>query len=512
MAVLAVAAGLRLPPLNDRPMHADEATGARILSWQLEGRPFVFDPAHFHGPWLTVATAVPARALGAGDWTDLSKAAVRAPTALAGLATVLVAALLPRALRVGGRAGGARPTVPAIHFGSGIWAAAFVGTSPLLVYYSGVFIHEPWAVLFGLLSLLAILRLLVRPGVPVALAVGLCIGLMAAVRETFVIAVAAWGLAAIFLLWRQCEGSARVRVARVWALFRPFARPLAVALGAAAFVTIAAYTGFGRDPGGILDFLKTYFVYETTPGHEKPWDAYLRLLLWPKSAAGFGWTEMGVALIALIGYFHGSGPGRDWRRFLVDAAVLQFLVYSLTHYKTPWLIMLPWAQVCLAAGWAAGELLRGWPSRQSLALAVALLALCGWQATQAYRAVFVLPSDERNPYAYVPTSPDLERATEWLEALAAAHPGLLALPPAVVGVDYWPLPWYLRHLGPVGYYATPPPDLAQRPLVFLAPPEAAAHLEQLRATHQVLPRGLRHETPLFVCIRRDVWAAWMANG
>jgi predicted membrane-bound mannosyltransferase len=145
-------------------------------------------------------------------------------------------------------------------------------------------------------------------------------------------------------------------------------------------------------------------------------------------------------------------------------------------------------------------------------LAVVLLALCGWQATQACRAVFVLPSDARNPYAYVPTAPDLERATEWLESFAAAHPGLLAAPPAVVGVDYWPLPWYLRHFGPVGYYATPPPDLARRPLVFLAPPDAAEHLELLRVTHRVLPRGLRHETPLYVCIRRDVWAAWMTNG
>ena len=127
------------------------------------------------------------------------------------------------------------------------------------------------------------------------------------------------------------------------------------------------------------------------------------------------------------------------------------------------------------------------------------------QGAQSRRAVFPFAVDARNPYAYVPTSRDVERMADWLTDLAAAHPLLASQPLAVVGDAYWPLPWYLRRFSQVGYHATLPADAATRPVILLVSSGAAAETAPLAASHVFFPRGLRHEVLVTVAIRRDLW-------
>jgi predicted membrane-bound mannosyltransferase len=82
-------------------------------------------------------------------------------------------------------------------------------------------------------------------------------------------------------------------------------------------------------------------------------------------------------------------------------------------------------------------------------------------------------------------------------------------PAAVVGGDYWPLPWYLRAFEMTGYWSEPPPDLAGMPVVFAMPETAGAVSSLLSDTHVALPRGLRPDVPLVVFLRNDIWALWM---
>ena len=56
LAVVLLAAALRLPGLASRPMHADEAVHADKLGTLLEGGGYAYDPSEYHGPTLYYLT------------------------------------------------------------------------------------------------------------------------------------------------------------------------------------------------------------------------------------------------------------------------------------------------------------------------------------------------------------------------------------------------------------------------------------------------------------------------
>jgi predicted membrane-bound mannosyltransferase len=82
-------------------------------------------------------------------------------------------------------------------------------------------------------------------------------------------------------------------------------------------------------------------------------------------------------------------------------------------------------------------------------------------------------------------------------------------PVAVIGRDYWPLPWYLRAFEKTGYWNEVPPDLGKMPLVFAIPETEDAVTRALGETHVAVPRGLRAGVPVHLFVRTDVWKLWM---
>ncbi|MEM1297345.1 MAG: hypothetical protein AAGH89_18415, partial [Verrucomicrobiota bacterium] len=81
-------------------------------------------------------------------------------------------------------------------------------------------------------------------------------------------------------------------------------------------------------------------------------------------------------------------------------------------------------------------------------------------------------------------------------------------PIAVIGEQYWPLPWYVRGLGQVGYWDELPKNAGKMPILILMPIAYQEHAKTIDQTHAVFPRGLRDEFPMFVAIRNDVWKAY----
>jgi predicted membrane-bound mannosyltransferase len=195
-------------------------------------------------------------------------------------------------------------------------------------------------------------------------------------------------------------------------------------------------------------------------------------------------------------------------RFIAYAAMGHILIYSVIAYKTPWLVVLPWAHVCLLAGFSVFGI-ASWRRRwQAAVLLLAGLTLFS-QVRQTRYACGRLASDARNPFAYVPTRRDIENVEAWLPQLAAKAPAKSLEPIAVIGSGYWPLPWYLRAFHTIGYWQDPPADLATFPLVFCVPESAESVMTQLATTHTPLPRGLRANVAVTLFIRNDIWQAWM---
>ena len=491
LGVMCAGAWLRFERLADRPFHADEATGARITARRLEPGGARFDPTHFHGPLLADLALPLCVARGESAWSDLTKSTLRMLPALAG--TMLV--MLPLWWRR--------------RFGDGpmLLASALLATSPLLVYYSRMFIHEMLLALFGMAALLALTRK-PRWGIP-----GILIGLMFATKESFAISVIAWSAAAAIVGWENRQVFDRAAIVACW---RQYRLPLAVSLVAAALTAGAFYTDGFRHPRGAVDAVRTFFVYQTVAGHDKPAGYFLHLVALPQKAAGVWWYGTPVVALALLAFLTTmrrsamAGPQRATIRFIAYAAAGHFLIYSLIAYKTPWLACLPWAHVCLLAGFALADLPARRPALQAV-LAVLALGCLASQYVQARRATGRYASDERNPIAFVPTRPDVEKLAAWLEQLRGVAPGGTLEPIAVVGGDYWPLPWYLRPFGQVGYWPDLPRDGAKLPLVIAMPDEAGTAMAALEKTHIMLPRGLRANVPVELFVRNDIWERWNAK-
>ncbi len=478
--VVFVAAWVRLADLSLAPFHFDEAVQARIAASWLglpgsESQALDFNPRHFHGPLPVFAAVGSARLAGENSWQTLTKATLRVLPALSGVAVVL----------------GLLMAAPLIGSNAAIWAAAFAAVSPFLVHYNRLFIHENLLALF-LVAALLLLGLGYSHRVPIW-TVGICLGLAAATKETFVLTPVSWAIAGVAIYHPQ-----RDLLRRLW--------PQILGAGLAFFAVIVVfYSVLGNRPGGVWDFVSTYWSYQTGAGHEKPPGYYAQLFLLPSHYGRLWWWQGGIFLLAVFSLFQkgGSTPLPAVARFCFLSGLLQAGVYSLLPYKTPWLMLVPWLHFLIAAGIGAAALLR---ERMLIRMAAGILltAWIAFQGLQTWRVAFRYPSDARNPFAYVPTAPGVEawtrRSIQWLES--GNGPGETV---GVIGPHYWPLPWYFRNLPKVGYWPVPPDDLAGHALVVAMPEFAGSLADRLSETHVAIPEGLRTDTPVLVFVRKDIW-------
>ncbi|WPJ96214.1 TIGR03663 family protein [Coraliomargarita algicola] len=488
LVVLIFAVWLRTDDLGTRPMHADEATGARILAQQLEGDDYVFDPQHFHGPILTQITRPIAALRGEHEWTQLNAQTLRSSTVIAGILLVFTPLLWLRFMGKWGALG----------------AAALLATSPLLVYYSRMYIHESWLTLFGMLACASLYQVTLKPNTLRAIAAGLSIGLMFATKETFAISILSWAPAVILLYILQRYSTSLGTPAHSYHTYlRSYAIITLVALASAGLF----YSNYLRNPAQFIDAFRTFFEYQTTAGHEKAFGYYLKLLVWPQREAGIAWPEGLILILATTCLvrciIQCKSPTCCW--FLGLSALVHLLIYSCIQYKTPWLMLLPWAHVCLLAGFALQSIKPSGKALKSILLLLFTIGL-GHQTNQCLLINGRLANSTRNPYAYVPTSADAPKLAHWLQQLDAMHPlGTLA----VVGKEYWPLPWYLKQLGSqIGYWPTPIPEMTTFPVVLAMPEQQLATQTQLQATHTELPRSLRANVPVILYLRKDLWQQW----
>jgi hypothetical protein len=231
-------------------------------------------------------------------------------------------------------------------------------------------------------------------------------------------------------------------------------------------------------------------------------------------SGGAWWFGTPLILLAATACIHAFGktppPQARVIRFIAISVMLHTLAYSVIRYKNPWLACLPWAQVCVLAGFSLAGFSNRSKATKAWIVAIAAIAIVT-QMLQSRQAIGRLASDERNPFAYVPTRQDIEDLEPWLKKLQVIAPGQSIEPIAVIGNGYWPLPWVLRSFENTGYWQNPPPDLASMPIVLAMPEHAAAVAKQLEATHQPLPRGLRTGVPVMLFVQRDLWQLWMRH-
>ena len=348
LILTAAALAIRLPRLNQRPMHGDEANQAVKAGVLLEAGQYQYDPYEHHGPSLYWLTLPSLWLHGRETFAQTTETDYRIVPVVFGVGLIVLLWFLADGL---GR-------------GPAVLAGLFTAISPALVFYSRYYIQETLLVFFTLAALAAGWRY-VRGGTIVwAILCGAAIGMMHATKETWVLAAAAagWGgvLALAWTRWR--EGT--------WLIQRTDWRPLALIgfLAAACFVTLVLYSSFGRNPRGPLDSILAYAVYvrrgSETGIHSHPWYYYLELLLAFRPAKGFFWSEGLIAGLAVVGMLASLGrnalpePQRYFCRFLTFYTLTLTALYAAISYKTPWCLLSFFHGMVLLAGVGAWHLLR----------------------------------------------------------------------------------------------------------------------------------------------------------
>ncbi len=145
---------------------------------------------------------------------------------------------------------------------------------------------------------------------------------------------------------------------------------------------------------------------------------------------------------------------------------------------------------------------------------VVLLALGAWQlGFPAWRASVRYAADPRNPYVYAQTTTDFLGLPRRITELAALSPdGRNTLVEVFAGpYEQWPLPWYLRRLGRVGYW--PRASDAQRidaGPILVASQDNVATVDAAVGDRYILEYfGLRPGVLLTLYVERGLWERYL---
>lgn len=458
---------LRTHDLARRPMHADEANQAVKLGELLETGRYAFDPRDHHGPTLYYAAVPVAWIRGQRTLAALDETTVRLVPAFFGTASIVLLYLF--ASHPG--PGAPKPLAQA--------AAAFLALSPPSVYYSRYFVQETLLVTFTLAALVCAQRWWRTGHLRWAALAGVSAGLMQSTKASAPLFLAAASLA--FL------------VARPPSIPHALARPLFACAAGALVTTLLFYSSFFTNLAGVRDALSAYahaftrFGAEAAPtGHEKSFDYYVRLFGWFRTG-GLVWHQVAFSALALAGLVLAFVRRRRTPLlfFAATFTLLITVVFSAFAYKTPWhaVHFVPGLALLASSTLAAIANLR---TGRPVAIAFALLTL-GTLYQQTARVAFLRPADQRNPYAYVHSSPDVLKYRAVADAAVARFPDQ---PVLVISDEYWPLPWYLRGIPRIGYFTTPPSD-CDGALVIASTDQADAVRARLKRPYRETFLGLR---------------------
>jgi len=526
IVVIAVGAfTFRVPRLEQRPMHTDEAVHAVKLGILLDTGTYTYNPHEYHGPTLYYFSLPFVWLSGARSYADMdSEIPMRLVPVVFGAGLILLLLLTADGL--------GRPAAAC--------AGVLTAVSPAMVYYSRYYIQEILLVFFTFGAIAAGWRYIQSKHFGWALAAGACLGFMYASKETWVIAfgcmLASAGITTVWGGRIRTQTSLEAPPESNEGEKKPNGKPsfhpwhVAAAVAAALVVAVLCLTVMLTQPRAILDSLLTYIEYvqravtgdSSTSGpalHNHPWYYYLRMLTFAKYGPGPWWSEVVILALALIGICEalrkrgrsrlGDLPGTipHFLRFLALYTVLMTVIYSVIPYKTPWCMLSFLHGMILMAGVGAAAVYRRLSNSTLRSIWTVLLILgMGHLGVQAHRSSFRFHSDPRNPYVYAHTSTDLLKLINRAEQIAEVHPDGhdMLIRVIVPESDYWPLPWYFRRFARVGYWDTVPdePDAA----LIVAGPSFEPRLDgALRDSYQKEYFGLRPHVLLMTYVRSDLW-------
>ena len=454
--IFLIAAGMRLPHLSLRPMHTDEAVHAVKFGALLENGSYQYDPVEYHGPTLYFFTWILAKTTGQDSLQDVTDSTLRMVPVLFGILLIGFTFWL----------------VPGLGWPAILTAGLLTALSPAFVFYSRYYIQEILLVCFTTGWITSSYRYLTSEKWGWIILSGIFFGLMHATKETSIITWWAAG-SALLILWLLRNGfypSFRKPSKRMWT-------HLTVFVVAGAITSTALFSNGFTYPKGILDSFSTYANYFFKAGqnslHNHPSCYYFQHLFCYQSGEQF-WSEWPILLFAIMGLiriFHSGrkfSKGNPLHQFIALYAILLTAVYILIPYKTPWSMLSFYHAWILLAGMGFIAFL-DWTAKSKLLKTSAFVLLVigtSHLAYQAWTANFKCQSSPANPYVYAHPTEDVFKISNTIQSLMDEQS--LPIHVIVSNHEYWPLPWYLRNLENIGWYADIPDDWTPAPVLLFS--------------------------------------------
>lgn len=419
IAIVLLAAVLRLPFLGARPLHHDESIHAMGAYDLYLGKPYRYDPA-YHGPFLYYGNAFVYFLFGSGD------AVARLLPALFGVALVALVGMLG----------------PWIGRSGAVVGALFVAVSPSFTYYSRFLRDDIYVAVFTLVFLYALLlfRRRERPHYLYLAAASLSLSFTA--MENTYITVGIFGIFAL-AAWV-------VRGARLAPLFDYLRRHRLTLLRSAALflaIYVTFFTSFFTNPGGL---------WESTFGALGYWIGQHRI---ERIAGPFlyytpllGIYELPIVVIGLAGIVSLLARRRRLTSFLIYWTAASFLAYSYAGEKVPWLILhilLPLVLVGAAFVHRLVSPARAPRARRIALVAVALGAL--WSLRTTIQLNFEHDPDPVEPLIFVQTSREVRTVIDRIDEISSRLGAGNSLEIVIEDDCTWPLCWYLRRRSHLSY-------------------------------------------------------------
>ena len=444
VAIIAVAAFLRLYHLSLKPFHHDEGVNGFFMTRLVREHVYQYNPENYHGPSLYYFAWITTKIMG------LNENALRVVPVIFGIATIVLVLCLRSYIG---------------DFGA-LAAALLLAVSPGAVYLSRYFIHETLFVFFTLAIVVAMLRWYRTTNVVYLLLAAAAAALLFASKETAFISIAVLviaGLCILGLLMIERPRAKRRKKAWINETIARFGGPVGFwvqifsAVSVFIIAYIAFYSSFFTYQQGVRDSFRAYALWGKTGTKDHTTNGWYAYFWWLRA------SESPIFILAALGAAIAA-----WRRrnrvalFIALWGWGMAAAYTLIPYKTPWLALNFVVPLALAAGYGLDWLGRGPDNRDGQLIATLFLAasvlFCSYRAVQLNYFHY---DDDSYPYVYAHSKRDLLRLVDDIDKFAKRDDGT-ASGVVITSESYWPLPWYLRDYGHVSYFGrmSPPGNAA----------------------------------------------------
>lgn len=453
--------------LDLKPIHSDESVNGWFVMRIWETGFFKYDPSNYHGPLYFYLIHLAEAFLGKSLFS------IRFIAALSSALTVVL--LLNKSKY--------------------LWAAFFILFSPTMIFYGRSGIHESLFVLLQVMATISFIDFFKNQKVQSFYNLVSAIILMLAVKETVAIYVLSLLIPVTIFQFKNLKNifiSLKAQTQKE-NLFFP-----AISL----LIFILAFSGGYKNPLGLIDFFKAFLPWlktgtDQSGGHNKEFLYWLSLLV-----KGDYIVLILMSITTVVGLFYKNTV----YRMVLIASWIQFLIYSLIPYKTPWCIiaMIPGFYIIFDD---AFDYLKIFLNRWQMIFKGLMVLLAFSQIQDVYKLNFKVPFWESHPFVYVNSTSDLKKWTDSIIQTVEKYPEYKLETIQIANQESWPFPWLFQNVIKMDYFKFKD-KIFQNALVYIIDPQDQELLnrQEFSKSYQSTQFQMRQSGPqVQLWIRQDFY-------